>query len=125
MFCIELAPGVDSRKKNILYGCISHQILCYLSGNVFGAVQIIRDTIVQGSISLTFYAQLLPLQIPKLQKDSQLKQLFALLGSALAKAVLNRVDEILWCHKILDRGIASTLLSRLHYVCSSNQTRIK
>ena len=35
-----------------------------------------------GFISPTFYSQLLCLQIPKVQKDSQVKQLFALSGSA-------------------------------------------
>ena len=48
-----------------------------------------------GSISPTFYEQLLPTQIPKAQKkDSQVKQLFALLGSASIKAVRKHVDEI-------------------------------
>ena len=48
----------------------------------------------QGSISPTFYEQLLHLQIPKVQKDNQLKQLFALSGSACVKAVHKHVDEI-------------------------------
>ena len=48
----------------------------------------------QGSISPTLYVQLLCLQIPKAQKDSQLKQLFALLGSARVKAARKHVDEI-------------------------------
>ena len=47
-----------------------------------------------GSISTTCYAQLLPTQIPKPQKDSQLKQLIALLGSAGVKTARKNVDEI-------------------------------
>ena len=38
--------------------------------------------------------QLLRKQAPKVQKDSQVKQLFALLGSARVKAAHNNVDEI-------------------------------
>ena len=34
------------------------------------------------------------MQIPKAQKDSQLKQLFALLGSMSVKAARKHVDEI-------------------------------
>jgi len=48
----------------------------------------------QGSISPTFYEQLLRKQIPKAQKDSQVKQLFALSGSAGVKAARKHVDEI-------------------------------
>ena len=47
-----------------------------------------------GSISPTFYEQLLRSKIPKAQKDSQIKQLFALLGSACIKAAREHVDEI-------------------------------
>ena len=47
-----------------------------------------------GSISRTFYGQLLRAQIPKAQKDSQVKQLLALLGSAGVKAARKLVDEI-------------------------------
>ena len=47
-----------------------------------------------GSISPTFYVQLLHMQIPKAQKDSQFKQLFALLGSASKKAACKHVEEI-------------------------------
>ena len=47
----------------------------------------------QVSISPTFYAQLLHAQIPKVQKYSQFKQLFVLLGSVRVKAVGNYVDE--------------------------------
>ena len=47
-----------------------------------------------GPISPTIYAQLLRTQIPKAQKDSQLKQLFALSGSAGVKAARKHVDEI-------------------------------
>ena len=36
----------------------------------------------------------LPAQIPKVQKDSQVKQLFALSGSALIKVACTRIDEI-------------------------------
>ena len=39
-----------------------------------------------GSISPTFYVQLLPSLIPNAQKDSQIKQLFALLGYRSVKA---------------------------------------
>ena len=46
------------------------------------------------SISPTFYRQLLRTQILKAQKDSQFKQLFALLGSAGVKAACEHVDEI-------------------------------
>ena len=47
-----------------------------------------------GSISPTFYTQFLRVQIPKAQKDSQLEQLFELLGSAGIKAVHKHIDEI-------------------------------
>ena len=47
------------------------------------------------SISQTFYKQLLRTQIPKsAKKDSQVKQLFALLGSASVKAAHKHGDEI-------------------------------
>ena len=46
------------------------------------------------SISPTFYAQLLRAHIPKAQKDSQLKQLFALPGSAGVKAGHKHIDDI-------------------------------
>ena len=48
----------------------------------------------QGSISPSFYEQLLHPQIPKAQKDSQVKQLFAFLGSESVKAAPKHVDEI-------------------------------
>ena len=48
----------------------------------------------RGSISPTFYEKLLRSQIPKVQKDSQVKQLFALLGSVSVKAAGKHVDEI-------------------------------
>ena len=48
----------------------------------------------QGSISSTFYTQLLRAQIPKAQKDTQLKQLFVLSGSAPVKAECKHIDEI-------------------------------
>ena len=47
-----------------------------------------------GSISPTFYVQLLRPEIPKAQKDSQLKQLFALLGPMGVKAARKHIDEI-------------------------------
>ena len=47
----------------------------------------------QGSISPTFYEQLLCVQIPKAQKDSQVKQLFALLGPAWVKAAHKQVEQ--------------------------------
>ena len=46
-----------------------------------------------GSISPTFYNLHLQAQIPKTQKDSQLKQLFALLGSERIKAAHKHIDE--------------------------------
>ena len=49
---------------------------------------------IRESISPTFHAQFLRSQIPKAQKDSQLKQLFVLLGSASVKAASKHVDEI-------------------------------
>ena len=49
---------------------------------------------VLGSISPTFYEQLLRTQIPKVKKDSQIKQLFALLGPAWVKGTLKHIDEI-------------------------------
>ena len=48
----------------------------------------------RGSISPSFYAQLLRPQIPKEQKDSQIKQFFGLLGPESLKAVCKHVDEI-------------------------------
>ena len=41
-----------------------------------------------------FYPQLLPTQIPKAQKDSQVKQLFAVSGSAGVKAASKHIDKI-------------------------------
>ena len=49
---------------------------------------------IQESISPTFWEQLLCTKIPKAQKDSQVKQLFALLGSDSIKAAPKHVDEI-------------------------------
>ena len=46
-----------------------------------------------GSISPIFNKQVLFKQIPKVQKDSELKQLFALLGSAGVKALHKHIDE--------------------------------
>ena len=40
------------------------------------------------------FTNILRNQIPKAQKDSQLKQLFSLLGSARVKAACEHVDEI-------------------------------
>ena len=48
----------------------------------------------QVSISPTFYTQLLRVQIPKVQKDSQVMQLFALLVPARLKAVHKHVDDL-------------------------------
>ena len=48
----------------------------------------------QVPISPTFYAQLLCTQIPKAQKDSQVKQLFSLSGSACVKALGKHVYKI-------------------------------
>ena len=42
----------------------------------------------------TFCKLLLRMQIPKAQKDIQVKQLFVLLGSAGMKAACKHVDEI-------------------------------
>ena len=49
-----------------------------------------------GSISRTFYEQLLWAQIPKAQKDSQVKQLLALLGSAGIKAARKLTSRWNW-----------------------------
>ena len=49
---------------------------------------------IQVPISPTFYEQLLHEQSQKVQKDSQLMQLFALLGSACMKTACKHVDEI-------------------------------
>ena len=46
------------------------------------------------SISSTFYEQLLRTQIPKVQKDSHVKELFLLSGSAFIKAAFKNVNEI-------------------------------
>ena len=46
------------------------------------------------SISPTSYEQLLCTQIPKAKKDSQVKLLFELLGSACVKAERKYIDEI-------------------------------
>jgi hypothetical protein len=46
----------------------------------------VKNSVNQGSISPTFYEQLLPAQIPKVQKCSQVVILFALLVSAHEKA---------------------------------------
>ena len=42
---------------------------------------------------ISILRQLLRLQIPKAQKDSKLKQLFALLGSEVVKAVHKHIDQ--------------------------------
>ena len=47
-----------------------------------------------GSISPSFYEQLLCVQISKAQKDIQVNQLFALLGPACVKAGRKHLDEI-------------------------------
>ena len=55
--------------------------------NAFALFHSIFPLLLHGSISPTFYQQLLHTQIPKARKkDSQLKQFFALLGSAGVKA---------------------------------------
>ena len=46
------------------------------------------------TFSPTFYEQLLRMQIPKAQKDSQVKQLFKLFASAGVKAAHKHIDEI-------------------------------
>ena len=48
----------------------------------------------KGAMSPTFYEQLLRMQSPKAQKDGQIKQLFAILGSACVKAACKYIDEI-------------------------------
>ena len=48
----------------------------------------------RGQFHQRVYVQLLHAQIPKAQKDSQVKQLFALSGSLRIKAVPKHVDEI-------------------------------
>ena len=48
----------------------------------------------QVSISSRFNEQLLNMQIPKAQKESQVKQLFALLRFAGMKAARKHIDEI-------------------------------
>ena len=50
--------------------------------------------LLQASISPTFYAHLLHAKIPKVQKDSQVRQLFAVLGSVYVKAAHKHVGEI-------------------------------
>ena len=47
-----------------------------------------------GSISSKFYKQLLPAKTPKAQKDSQVKQLFAVSRSLHVKAACKYVDKI-------------------------------
>ena len=44
-----------------------------------------KTDLLLGSISPMFYEQLICMQIPEAQKDSQVKQIFALLGSASVK----------------------------------------
>ena len=53
----------------------------------------------QGSISPTFYKELLHPQIPKHQKDTQVKQLFALLGSVRVKAAHKHVETPVYFFK--------------------------
>ena len=48
----------------------------------------------RGQFHRRVYPQLLPAQIPKVQKVSQVKHLFGLLGSAHLKAVRKHIDEI-------------------------------
>ena len=48
----------------------------------------------EGSISPTIYKQLLHAKIPKAQKDSQVKKLFALSRIMRVKAARIQVDEI-------------------------------
>ena len=70
-----------------------------LSGKI-NAIIVFRSS----PISPTFYKQLLRTLIPKAQKDSQIKQLFVLLGPACVKADRKHVDEInhrssmRWCY---------------------------
>ena len=49
---------------------------------------------IRGQFHQYAYAQLLHTQIPKAQKDSQVKQLFALMGSVCVKGVCKQIDEI-------------------------------
>ena len=53
--------------------------------------------------------------IPKAQKDSQVKQLFALFGSACVKAVSKHVDEI-------DPRVLTAHLEKLHICETTNQS---
>jgi len=48
----------------------------------------------QGSISPTFYSQLLPVQIPKAQKYSQFLSLFCAFGICVSKSFEKNVGEI-------------------------------
>ena len=92
-------------------------------------------------ISPTFYMQLLHVQIPKAQKDRQLKQLFALSGYSSVTAVHKHVDEIdswwpffarfltlerVWtCSSLLKRVWTTINLSQKVFFCvSSSQSRI-
>ena len=53
----------------------------------------LQQDVDQGSISPSFCKQLLHSKIPKAQKDSQVKQLFALLGPAWVKAAHKQVEQ--------------------------------
>jgi len=60
----------------------------------------------QVSISLTFYKQLLRVQIPKVQKDSQVVSIFCTFGIYEHKSLSYIVDEIDYrstnCHGVND-----------------------
>ena len=53
-----------------------------------------------GTISPSFYEQLLSAKIPQVQKDSQVKQFFALTGPVCKQTARKQVGEML-CKQIL------------------------
>jgi hypothetical protein len=67
-----------------------------------GSLVVVKYSVNQVSISLTFYAQFLHTQILKVQKDTDH---FTLLGSACSKALSKHIGEI-------DTRMAATMLRR-------------
>ena len=76
-----------------------------------------------GLVLLTFYAQLLPAQIPKVQKRQSTQAVFCgFLGSVGIKAARTLFDEIdLWCDS---KPPTTFSQSRLNELISTNMSRL-
>ena len=80
----------NHNKQNVPYG------ICWRGGHnsIFQCQHFLKSPVIWGQFYQHGYVQLLNVQIQKRKKGSQVKQLFALLGSAHIKIVCKQVDEI-------------------------------